>query len=210
MRVQIKSAKDLLEGSHAFTEEQVNNVAKMLAIQIGVFLDELANLYMRKYQIDLKHCIRFYPDRFQMVVVDALDDLKRIKDFHPVDHPNTIKYAAYLSYWFIQRKPIAIEGLEDISIPSEAKIRLTNINEFFCVLFGLTLIFNKDNIVCCMSDPTLRYVHEWEDAEGYLFYYFCYRASSPKNIEAFLNAATLHPYWEIHKGIRDNLWSVDE
>lgn len=207
MRIRYKSAKDLMEGTHAFTEEQIKDVCKMVADQIEIFLDKISEMYQKKYKIDLP--IRFYPDRFRMMIVDALDDLKRIKDFHPVDNPNTIKYAAYLAYWFIQRKPLAIESIDELNIPAEATIRLTSVNEFFCVMFVLTLIFNRRKVACCMSDPDHRYKSEWEDAEGYLFYFFCYRAGSPKDIEAFLNAATLHPYWELHKGIRDNQWRVD-
>lgn len=210
MRIRLEKARDLMEGPYAFTEQQIRDVVEMVWNQKESFLKKIVDLYKRKYNINIDPYIQFYMDRFEMAIIDALDDLKRLKEFHQVPHPNTLKYAAYLSYWWIQRKPLAIEKVNKLKIPPKAKVRLTSFNEFFCVLFVLTIVFNRTHVTCCNTELERKYLRDWDDAEGYLFYLFCYRANSPKNIEAFLSAATLHPFWEIRKGIRDNLWSTDK
>lgn len=60
------------------------------------FSDQLKKQY---YISDFKSRISLDVDRVIQAVLEALDDLKRLKDFHPVKNPNRIKYASYLSYW---------------------------------------------------------------------------------------------------------------
>lgn len=42
----------------------------------------------------------------KVVVLDYYVDTLRIRDFHPIDRTNIYKRIAYMTYWFVKRKPI--------------------------------------------------------------------------------------------------------
>lgn len=41
-------------------------------------------------------------------LVDYFEDIERLKNFHRVEHINSIKLTAYTVYWLLRRKPIQI------------------------------------------------------------------------------------------------------
>lgn len=51
--------------------------------------------------------------RANQALIDTLEDLKRLKEFHPIHYPNRLKCAAYLAYWWLQRQPLTFYVSEE-------------------------------------------------------------------------------------------------
>ena len=59
----------------------------------------------------------------KQTLIDAFDDLLRLKNYHPTTDPNPIKEMSYIVYWLLRHKPITLmteeivlnEKLKDIA-----------------------------------------------------------------------------------------------
>ena len=137
----------------------------------------------------------------KQTLIDAFDDLLRLKNYHPTTDPNPIKEMSYIVYWLLRHKPITLmteeivlnEKLKDI-----ARARYLFINENFGVKLLMTAAFEgrREKSVCknmqVFANKQLKYF------QRFLLYYLVYRLDSPKSIEAILLGCTIHPIWEVN------------
>lgn len=154
------------------------------------------------------------------VVYDAIVGLKTItkNDNYNVQKPNPFKIASYLGYWFLRHKPIIFMAKHNLNVDeltfneSIEKNRLNiitdikHINEVTAARFMLRYIFELDckKPVCKSCDfkrvkkTKYMFFDSFSDMFNAIYekllYYLCYRAISPKTLEHFLEAYTLHPY----------------
>lgn len=47
-------------------------------------------------------------------LIDAYDDLMRLKDYHLTTDPSPLKEMSYIVFWLLRHKPITLESDEDI------------------------------------------------------------------------------------------------
>ena len=129
----------------------------------------------------------------------------RLKEFHPVQYPNRLKCAAYLAYWWLQRQPLTFSVPENKhreffdKVKKEDVARLIHANAFWLVAYVFGELFSADELPC--AGENAQFAKQWDIGFDYIFYYFCYRARSPKSIEAFLATTLLHPTWEVKEGV---------
>lgn len=137
----------------------------------------------------------------KQTLIDAFDDLLRLKNYHPTTDPNPIKEMSYIVYWLLRHKPITLmteeivlnEKLKDI-----ARARYLFINENFGVKLLMNAAFEgrREKSVCknmqVFANKQLKYF------QRFLLYYLVYRLDSPKSIEAILLGCTIHPIWEVN------------
>lgn len=142
-------------------------------------------------------------------LIDAFDDLLRLKNYHPTDEPNPIKEMAYIVYWLLKHKPIHLIS-EDIVLNEQlsdiARTRFLFINEEFGVKLLLNSAFEG-------RQPKEQCSHMHEEAskqlkyfKHFLLYYLIYRLDSPKSLEATMLGCTIHPVWKVNPVI----WSDPE
>ena len=156
----------------------------------------------------------------QEVVYDAMIGLKTIVQSgnNKVEKPNPFKIASHLGYWFVRHKPIVFRAayqlnVNDLCFPSDVDkndknyliVLIKHINEATAAGFMLRYIFKVEAKPLC-GEFMFRKVHyqgnlsfgSFEDMmkEVYekLRYHLTYREISPKVLEHFLEAYTLHPY----------------
>lgn len=84
------------------------------------------------------------------VIVDTVQDLKRLKNFHPVKTPNSIKEASYLAYWCIKKKPLFVktEVSEVKELEDKHKVKMLFYNEFVMAAYIISNIFNDNEYQC--------------------------------------------------------------
>ena len=89
-----------------------------------------------------------------------------------------------------------VEGISSCAISKQIKVCGVS-----CVLVAYVFgeLFTSTELPCMKENP--EYEKQWDIEFDYIFYYFCYRASSPKSIEAFLSTTLLHPIWEVKEGV---------
>lgn len=106
------------------------------------------------------------------MLVDYFMDIGRLKEFHPIDHINSIKIVAYISYWFLRRKPIQVLVYDD---------DLLYVNEKFITLYILDFLMNdeKGNILD-------RAEKGLEVFRNQLCYYLKYRKFDAQTIEMII------------------------
>ena len=74
-------------------------------------------------------------------MIDAFDDLLRLKNYHPTEEPNPIKEMSYIVYWLMRHKPIRLvteDIINDSRLSKIARTKLLFINE----QFGVKLLIN--------------------------------------------------------------------
>lgn len=169
----------------------------------------------------------------QEVVYDAMIGLKTIvsSEHNIVRHPNPFKIAAYLGYWFIRHKPIAFRAEMNLDIKSLKmplidnddlkKIKIVEIkhlNEVAAAKFLLRYIFVVESKKPLCNQKRCKKIKSngnfyFEDFQEMLdtiyeklLYHLMYRDISPKIIEHFLEAYTLHPY----VSYTCDLWNISE
>lgn len=138
-------------------------------------------------------------------LIDAYDDLMRLTEYHPTEHPNSLKEMAYIAYWFIRRKPLIIPGsYEDIiSLVNEdftemARMHILFINEYFATTLLNNSVFRGKRPKTDVDEGELEYAEEQlEIFNDFLFYSLVYRVDSPKYLEAMSLACTIYPAWEV-------------
>jgi len=144
-----------------------------------------------------------YPKLFN-ALVDSFSDIKRIEVFHPLKKgSNQVKLASHVAFWFLRWQPCSIEPqndfLESIDLKKSEKKKLMLINEILMVPYLISSIFKNGEIEC--KKTPVKSMVEWKGYYEYLLYYLAYRLRSPKELEAMLGSATLHPLWKVHNDI---------
>jgi hypothetical protein len=140
--------------------------------------------------------------QFDQIIIDTAEDLKRLKDFHPIETPNAIKEACYLAYWSIRRKPVFVKNeVSGLNVEDKHKTRMLFLNEFVMAAYIVSSIFDTQSTICMCEDVD-KFKTIWKQARNYLLYYLVYRLESPKSLEAFAVGCTLHPIWKL----RDDFW----
>lgn len=133
-------------------------------------------------------------------LIDAYDDLLRLKNYHLTTDPNPIKEMSYIVYWFLRRKPITLESDEEIvdntAISETVRTRLLFVNESFCVNMLIAAAFlgqmKRDGCSQC-TDEGEKQLHYFKK---FLLYYLISRLESPKSLEAIMLGTTIFPIWK--------------
>ncbi len=114
------------------------------------------------------------------VIIDYYNDIKRIKSFHQkIEKVNSQKVMAYLSYWFLRRKPIQLKNEQD----SEMK-KTSFINEKFI----LNYIFSYLSVREKKCNLLLRENVGLKNFSQAMLYYLIYRLRDPQSLEMVLIA----------------------
>lgn len=105
-------------------------------------------------------------------LVDYFEDVRRLKQFHRVEHINSIKVVAYTSYWLLRRKPIQVQALDK---------NLIYINEKYVLAYILNALSSdkKESILERQNSGLDAFVKS-------MFYFLKYRAYSAQSIELFI------------------------
>ncbi|MDR2580523.1 MAG: hypothetical protein LBC85_05965 [Fibromonadaceae bacterium] len=186
------------EEEKGFTKFYVNDVRAGL-LEYAVVFSELLTQNMG-VELDL----RINEDLLDQVIIDAVEDLKRLVDFHPTKKPNTIKEVAYIAFWWLKRKPLIINNsISKLEIDPNKKAKLIFVNERFLLPYIEQRIFDFNKDIVCKSPSIAEFEAQWEKARKFMLYFLQYRADSAKSIEAFLITSTLHPV----RALTDNFWS---
>lgn len=143
-------------------------------------------------------------------LIDAYDDLMRLKDYHLTTDPNPLKEVSYIVFWFLRHKPITLESDEEIinnaAISDIIRTRILFINESFCIHLLLMAAFPgrkmREGCTQCVPEGKKQLKH----FKKFLLYYLVYRLDSPKSLETILLGVTIFPVWEPDPVI----WSVLE
>lgn len=201
MKLEFVTYENLLSGDHCYTMDMIKEIFSEFIDALTSFANDFSDSLLQDFGVkDFKNRILLDEERALQAILEALDDLKRLKDFHPVKNPNRIKYASYLAYWWLQRKPLYV-NVDKINLDDDLIQRLINFNEFFLVTYVLNELFNCDELECSCMQQIKNYDDEWVQVQNYLFYFFCYRTNSPKTVEAFLRGSILHPLWKRNKDV---------
>lgn len=109
-----------------------------------------------------------------LMLMDYFIDIGRLKEFHHIEHVNSIKIVSYISYWFLKRKPIQVLSNDD---------ELLYINEKFITLYILDFLMNESrgNI---LDREELGLVNFRKQ----LYYCLCYRHFDAQALEMILIA----------------------
>lgn len=108
-------------------------------------------------------------------LVDYFEDIRRLKDFHILEHINAYKVVSYISFWILRRRPIQLLVSNDKS--------LIDINEKFVLVYILEFLSTVEGKDLLNSDI--------DSIQGYidsLFYYLKYRCDSATSLEMMLLA----------------------
>lgn len=203
MHIQYEKYSDLLSEEEGFGLKIINEIIDSITEQVTFYCQERFQYYQEKYNIKIE--MHYDVLRANQAIIDTLEDLKRLKEFHPVQYPNRLKCAAYLAYWWLQRQPLTFsvdEEKQEEFFDKVSKVdvaRVIHANAFWLVAYVLGELFTKTELPCAKDNP--QFQKQWQIEFDYLFYYFCYRASSPKAIEAFLSTTLLHPTWKVKDGV---------
>ncbi len=198
MVVKYKTITDVVDKAKGYSEELLISYNKELLLAI-----DQAEAEINKDNPRIK--IKYNADVLSQVVVDAVEDLKRIHDFHPIKNANAIKEAAYFGYWFIKRKPIYFSGkISQVKGSNEERIdknkmSIIFINEFATAIYILPKIFQLsklDGLFQNNDDAAEKNAEDWKKYFDNLLYHLAYRVESPKSLEAILTSLVLHPHWE--------------
>ena len=203
MHIQYEKYSDILSDKVGFGKKNVEEIIVHISEQVIFYCQERTKYYKEKYGIDLE--INYDILRANQALIDTLEDLRRLKEFHPVQYPNRLKCAAYLTYWWLQRQPLTFSVSDDTceefleKVSKEDIARVIHPNAFWLGAYVFGELFTSTELPCMKENP--EYERQWDVEFDYIFYYFCYRADSPKSIEAFLSTTLLHPIWEVKEGV---------
>ena len=106
------------------------------------------------------------------VITDYMADIQRLKEFHKVNHINSIKVTSYTLYWLLRRKPIQV--LADDK-------ELIYVNERFALAHLAEFLSDKDKgLIISRDDKALGAFLES------VLYFFKYRLFSAQDIEMMI------------------------
>ena len=200
-----------------FTEERFKEWYNILLdfseASINTLREETGNVKGVSYEINTV--------LLQEVVYDAMIGLKTIvvSDNNAVEAPNPFKIASYLGYWFLRHKPILFRAENNLNIDEivfaddvddeDRKyiiVEMKHLNEVTVARFLLRYIFKVESAKPLCSNRRFKriksrgciYFDSFPDMLETIYeklkYHLTYRDISPKTIEHFLEAYTLHPY----------------
>jgi len=109
-----------------------------------------------------------------LVVLDYFSDIKRLKEFHEIEHTNETKIFAYETSWILKRKPLQIKGSNDQ--------KYSFCNEQFAysqIMFWLKKNEGEDGANALAHKDLERFSNT-------LFYYLKYRNYNPQALELML------------------------
>ena len=193
MNVQFRDKYDVV--NKKYTKEYIDELAEEIIENIKCVAEVVRQELGSSITIDYDETL------VSQILIDAIEDLKRIQNFHPVKNVNAIKEAAYIGYWWVRRKPVMVNGrISDINLDTatgdennKIKAHLLFINEFCVSRYVMPKIFCLDQeIKYCATKANKE---AWSKAKENLIYFLAYRADNPKSIEALLTSYTLHPLW---------------
>ncbi len=203
MIVKYQDINDIIDEKNGYTQKYIEEHACEIVEVINTVSRELKKLCP-------SIVIRYNENLITQVLIDAIEDLKRIHEFHPINNANAIKEAAYIGYWWQRRKPVIIEGdittlcVEGKSEDQVKKIKawLLFINEVCISYYVRPKIFHlRQPIQQCITPEKQA---DWGKAREHFIYYLAYRAGSPRSIEAVLSGETLHPIWPT----KQEFWNI--
>jgi hypothetical protein len=108
-------------------------------------------------------------------LLDYYEDIRRLKEFHKMEHISSVKKVAYISYWLLLRKPLQINN--------EIDRELVFVNERFLLVYILDFLSNA-GIHPVLLDERDALTTFKED----LFYFLKYRVISAQSLEMLLSA----------------------
>lgn len=203
MHIQYERYSDLLSEKVGFGTKIIDEIIDNITEQVTLYCHKQDDYYRKRYGIEVE--INYDVFRANQAIIDTLEDLKRLKEFHPVQYPNRLKCAAYLAFWWLQRQPLTFSIPEDKHIEFFEKVskedvaRVIHANAFWLVAYVFGELFTANELPCAGQNPDFQ--KQWDLEFDYIFYYFCYRANSPKSIEALLSTTILHPTWKVKEGV---------
>ncbi len=186
MVVKYQDISNIIDDDKGYTREYISEHACEIVEVINAI-----GANFNKLSLGIEVC--YNENLITQVLIDAIEDLKRIHEFHPINNANAIKEAAYIGYWWQRRKPVYIKG--DITkIDSESlndkqltkfKSLLLFINELCVAQYVQPKIFSLVNgpIKHCASEKNKK---DWDKAREHFIYFLAYRAGSPRSVEAVL------------------------
>ena len=204
MVVKYQDISSIIDEDKGYTE----NYIKAHVCEIVSVIDKVAS-NMLTLPLGVKIC--YNENLITQVLIDAIEDLKRVHDFHPINNANAIKEAAYIGYWWQKRKPVHIDGditkvnIEGLSEEQIQKIKakLLFINEVCVAHYVQPKIFVlSEGLISQCANPKKQ--ADWIKARENFIYFLAYRAESPKSIEVALANETLHPIWKT----KQDFWDV--
>ncbi len=212
-----------------FTEERFqewyNTLLEFAGETINILREETGNISGISFEINTV--------LLQEVVYDAMIGLKTIviSDNNTVKAPNPFKVASYLGYWFLRHKPIIFRveknlNINEVIFPSDVDenskkdiiVEIKHLNEVAVARFLLRYIFKLESPkpICDnrrfnkIKSTGCVYFNSFPEMLNTIYeklkYHLTYRDISPKTIEHFLEAYTLHPYMPY----TCDLWNTQE
>lgn len=179
-------------------EKKFQSTYGFILLSARDYANQIARMVKEKIGIDVQ--IEISELLLKQAIIDALDDLLRLKNYHPTDEPNPIKEMSYIVYWLIKRDPIRLvseDVITDKGLSDIAQKRLLFINEEFGVKLLMNAAFagRQEKEECShvyeQANKQLKYF------KRFLLYYLVYRIDSPKSLEAILLGCTIHPVWKV-------------
>ena len=204
MVVKYQDITNVIDDEKGYTKDYIVEHACEIVEVINSVAASLSTL-----PLGVKVC--YNENSITQVLIDAVEDLKRIHEFHPINNANSIKEAAYIGYWWQRRKPVyidgditkvSVDGLDDEQI-KKIKAKLLFINEVCVAHYVQPKIFAlaEGPIKQCASPKNQS---DWVKAREHFIYFLAYRAGGPKSVEAVLSNETLHPIWKT----KQDFWNV--
>lgn len=81
MHIQYEKYSDLLSEKEGFGLRIINEIIDSITEQITFYCQERYQYYKEKYNIEID--MQYDVFRANQAIIDALEDLKRLKEFHP-------------------------------------------------------------------------------------------------------------------------------
>lgn len=138
------------------------------------YMQKRVEFFIKKYNLEKK--VYLNHGILNVVILDYFADLERLKDFEGIEYANKNKITAFMSYWWIRRKPIQV-------FPKlEIEESLTYVNEqFITTLIIKDFMFQDNKDILKMDECKKCYEH--------IFYHLKYRIFTAQTLELMLMAA---------------------
>lgn len=123
---------------------------------------------------DLREVVYLNKSALHATVLDYFVDIARLKEFENIEHANKNKITAYMSHWWLRRKPLQIK--ENVILNES----LVYINELF-----ITMLIIKDVVENNDSD-IIDGIKEYKEWKKHLMYHLKYRQVTAHNLELII------------------------
>ena len=110
-------------------------------------------------------------------VMDYFSDIKRLKDYQPIERVNEIKIKAYETFWLLKRKPLQLIGQAEDD-------KLIYINEKFLLMRLASFMLGNEMATPLVGDKGKAFKNYLDT----LYYYLKFRRCDPQSIELALLA----------------------